>query len=282
LIDQQIGKGFRDAAGYPTRLEGNIMKKFLIGFVLLAVLLPAATAFGYLSDPAVVTWADNFDGQILGTAPNNMTGWTGYTGNYPANWSVVDDGGNQVVATTNSTSTVYQYAWTAGDLGLAGATEQILHFSSKLFSAGPPPGSGQVKTAFHLVNNSGVPIGGWRLTGTGIIPLVWNSAHSSNGSGLVPHLGAEIAWGGNAYRDFDRHWFPATGLLDWYLDGNLVDSWVNADMIGVDATILQWDDGSAHANVVYYDDVKVGIVPEPATLALLVLGALPMLRRRVR
>jgi hypothetical protein len=257
------------------------MKKCLIGFVLLAVLLPAVSAFGYLSDPSVVTWSDNFDGQTLGTAPNNMTGWTGYTGNYPANWTVTSDAGNNVVATTNSGSQVYDYAWTAVDLGLAGATEQILHFQSRLFSAGGVSGAGQVKNAFHLVDNSGNPIGGWRLTAQGIVPLVWNSAHSSNGSGLVPHLGPTIAWPDQAYHDFDMHWFPATGDLDWYLDGNLVDSWINADMMGVDATILQWDDGSAHTNVVYYDDVKVG-TPEPATLGLLLLGLLPMLRRRVR
>ena len=245
----------------------------------LAVVISGGTVLGYPSDPTIVTWQDDFEANAIGTAPNNMIGWTGYTGNFPANWTVTDDGGNKVVATTNSGSTAYDYAWTAGDLGLAGASEQILHFQSRLFFAGTAGGSGQVKTAFTFVDNGGNHIGGWRLTGTGIIPLVWLASHPSNGSGLVPHLGAEIPWPDQAYHDFDMHWFPATGQRDWYLDGVLVDSWTNSLMQGVDATILEWDDGSAHANVIYYDDLKVGI-PEPATLVLLVVGALPMLRRR--
>jgi len=257
------------------------MRKAIVVVAASAVFALAASVFGYASDPSVVTRADNFEANDIGTAPNNMIGWTGYTGNYPANWTVTDDGGNKVVATTNDTSTAYQYAWTAGPLGLVGASEQILHFQSRLFLAGPVGGSGQVKTAFTFVDNSGNHIGGWRLTGTGIIPLVWLASHPSNSSGLVPHLGTEIPWPDQAYHDFDMHWFPATGQRDWYLDGVLVDSWTDPLMQGVDATILEWDDGSAHVNVIYYDDVKVGI-PEPATLAMLVLGALPMLRRRGR
>lgn len=268
------------------------MGKASLIITTLSVCALAGTAFGYLSDPTVVTWSDNFEGQTVGIAPASMTGWTGEGPNQPLGWSVVSDGGNKVVSDTTATSATsgYTYAWTtqtAGDppqlsLGLEPYELQILHFKARQVSAGSA-GQRQVQVAFQFMDTSGNPIGGWRLTGQGYLPICWDGNHSSNGSGNVPHLGTTRVFSDSDYHDYDMHWYKTTGWVEWYFDGTLIDTFNYAARVvdgPVDAAVIQWDNNAAHNDNVYYDDVQAGTVPEPATLALLGLGGVLAIRRR--
>ncbi len=255
----------------------------------LAVAALAGSVFGYASDPTIVTWQDNFDGQTLGVAPYQMTGWTG---DGPKGWSVVDDGGNRVVSDGGATgaSNGYAYAWTSHvadghlSLDLEPYELQILHFTARQAATGTPTGNRQVQIAFQFMDLDGNPIGGWRLTGTGYLPIAWNAEHSSNGSGLVPYLGPETQFPDSTnYHDFDMHWYKTTGQMEWYVDGVLYDSFDYSSRVSggpVDASVIQWDNNAIHADTIYYDDVKAGTIPEPGTLVLLGLGGLLVSRRR--
>ncbi|MBI4578540.1 MAG: PEP-CTERM sorting domain-containing protein [Planctomycetes bacterium] len=79
------------------------------------------------------------------------------------------------------------------------------------------------------------------------------------------------------------HWYKSTGWMEWYFDGVLYDSFdYSARVSGgpVDAAVIEWDNNASHNDEIYYDDVKAGTIPEPATLLLLGLGGLLSLRRR--
>src|SRR5262245_49681141 len=144
------------------------MRGIVLANVILAVACLTGSAFGYLSDPTIVTWQDDFEGAAVGQGPSQMPGWTGSSDNagtqpgpWPNGWQVIDDGGNKVVRDRIATSanSAYTYAWTNSPLGLGLYDLQVLHFKGKLAALGST-GQRQQQVIFQFVDGTGNPIAG--------------------------------------------------------------------------------------------------------------------------
>ncbi len=70
-----------------------------------------------------------------------------------------------------------------------------------------------------------------------------------------------------------------SSTVDFYVDGVLAETEARANSYGFDTVVLG-SDLTANGQQVWVDNVRVEVVPEPATLALLGLGGLALLRRR--
>ena len=240
--------------------------------IVLAVMTTVILMYGVTAQAAFVAISDNFDSYALGSWP---TGWT-------ANANAVSDPAmNNVVADpTNPANHVFRlYGTTTGSWG------------ANAFKAFDFPESYTV----HLAVRNGSEVAG----------------------GVQPYRASfEMRHG----TDWPAWTNPSRRLLSFAIDGNIVtgdgrvlqtyvtDRWydvaVQYDRVGTDLTIQYWIDGvnkgvsnitvsdltvelsldhvglTAIQGSAYFDDLS--IVPEPATLGLLLIGGLALLRRKRR
>jgi len=227
------------------------MRNLRVVVVLLAIA-------GVSSVASASLFVDNFEAYAAGSALHGQGGWKGWD-NDPA-W-----GAPASNAQANSGSISAEIAGDADlvhEFNLAGG---ILELSAMQYI--PDGAAGQ--SFFLLLNtyNDGGPYD-WSVQ--------WNC--DMDAGQIISNFGgdatANIVYG---------QWVEMKFVID--LDGNTVDEYYNGTLLSTH----EWDDtGNATlgcidlfanaASPIYYDDVTV--VPEPATLSLLCLGGLALIRKR--
>ena len=220
--------------------------------------LPLAMAMT-LSTHAAVT--DNFDGYLLGSDLHGQGNWTGWDSN-PTAGGIVSD--------------AYAYSGTQS-VNISGGSDRVDTFSG-IFG-----GSWSFSIMQYIPTIS---------TGTSFVILMNQYNDGALGakswSSQVEYdmaLG-EVRSGGNTLTMVKGAWVEsrfwinlATNTVHEYYNGELIRTGPWQDGNGLDE--LQAVDLYANnADPVYYDNLSVTQVPEPATLTILALGGLGVLRRR--
>lgn len=186
----------------------------------------------------------------------------------PENKIMVWDGGQAVRLKGTSGSAEDSTAVTAGSFDDQSAGKlQTLSFTLQSDT------SNQSDVGFHTyiyLWAAGDEIGRWYGQSNGMTPRV---------GGVVGSSSVDIT-DGNVH-EFAITYDPVTGLTQWLHNGT--EQWSHTGTTGLAADYILVEDKSRDGNDwIWMDDVVVGEVPEPATLSLLVLGSLGLLRRRKR
>ena len=213
---------------------------------------------GVSSAASASLFMDDFEAYAPGSALHGQGGWKGWDNDSawgaPASNAVANSGSISAEIAGNA-DLVHEFA-------LAG---EIVEFSAMQYI--PDGGTGQ--SFFLLLNqyNDGGPYD-WSVQlnfdlGTGIVTSDFGGAATAN-----------IVYG---------QWVELKFDID--LDGNTIDEYYNGTLLSTH----EWDDTGNNtlqaidlfangASPIYYDDITV--VPEPATLSLLCLGGLALIRKR--
>jgi hypothetical protein len=216
---------------------------------LVAVCLPVAASAVYL---------ETFDAYAPGSQLHGQGGWIGWGG---------DPGAGALVSNAQSLSA-------GNSVAVTGATDVTHWFSGYT--------SGQFR------------ISGWQYipssSTTGTTYWIWLNIGEANWSiqtwfdlsdGIVMS-----DYGTSATLPIVRdQWVELSAVVD--LDANTVSEYYNGTLltvhawqVGGAAAIAQVDLYANGAHVVYYDNIAISLIPEPAALSLLALGALALARRR--
>lgn len=217
--------------------------------VLVAGCLPLVASAVYL---------ETFDAYAPGSQLHGQGGWVGWGG---------DPGAGALVSNAQS--------FTPGNsVAVVGATDITRWFSGYT--------SGQYR------------LSGWQYipssSTTGLPYWIWLNIGEANWSiqtwfNLSDNV-VQSDYGLSATLPLVRdQWVELSALVD--LDANTVTEYYNGTLltvhdwqVGGAAAIAQVDLYANGANVVYYDNIAISLIPEPAALSLLALGALAIPRRR--
>jgi hypothetical protein len=255
-----------------------MFKHATVGRVVMVALVSMLAANVAMATPIVTTtwFSDSFDSYTNNTRLRLCDTWNATAGSFsstgPENY-VLNNGGMQYSSpeavrlrgtSSNGTSSYALHAVT----GVAGQL-QILDFKIKAEDTGNP--SVADHAGIFMLDASGNAIAGW----------VGNEARmKSKYTNPAGGEGVAFALTDTSYHDFMVAYDPVTGTTDWYADGNLLTTYVQATGRTVANVIIQdvFPTGAGTDNHLWLDDLVVG-APEPATLVLL-LAAVPLLRRR--
>ena len=230
---------------------GYVMRNVKVVVVLLAIL-------GVSSVASAALFVDDFEGYAAGSALHGQGGWKGWD-NTPGAGAPASN----VQASSGAISAeIAGGADLVHEFGLAGG---VLEMSVMQYIP-----SGSTGNSFFLLLNT-YNDGG---------PYDWSVQLNCDLAGGV--ITSDFGAGATANIVYDQ-WVKVKFDID--LDGNTIDEYYNGTLLATH----QWDDtGNAtlgcidlfanNASAIYYDDVT--IVPEPATLSLLCLGGLALIRRR--
>ena len=226
----------------------------------LRVVVVVLAIVGVSSIASASDFMDDFESYAAGSALHGQGGWKGWD-NDPA-WSA-------------SASDAQAYSGTIS-VDISGDADLVHEFDpaggSWEVSAMQYVPSGATGTSYFLLLNT-YNDGG---------PYDWSIQMACDlGAGIMT---SDFGAGATAAILYDQ-WVQLKFNID--LDGNTVDEYYNGTLLSTHV----WDDtGNATlgcidlyaggASSVYYDDITV--VPEPATLSLLCLGGLALIRRRKR
>lgn len=146
-------------------------------------------------------------------------------------------------------------------------------------------GAGGSSSVFEFVGDGGDIA---RLAGVNATEF---ALQGGDGSGGYTQVGLLVAISEDVLHTLTLHYKAATETLDFYIDDDLS----RADFIGrKDVTAGTGDTskytvngvflrgGSSSTRVDIYDNVRIGVVPEPASLALIAIGGTVILARRKR
>lgn len=233
----------------------------------LAILAVVAT----FAAAANAQWSDNFDSYANGTLLHNVGGWTGW-GNSAAAAALVSNA--QASSLPHSVDIVG-----GADLvqEFSGATSGVWSFSGELYI--PTAFTG---TTWFIMMNTYTAAGGGG--GNWSMQMQFNST-----TGMITNLGGSNNTVTQTQVPFIRgQWVPFSVFID--LDTNTHTGTYNSQEVvtgpwygapGV-AAIANIDLYANNATSVYYDNLSLQVVPEPATFVALGIGlaGLVALRRR--
>lgn len=233
----------------------------------------APTALLDPSSPGLsMSWDDSTDPGAIDPAPNDYGRFRAQ-----ANRSVV---GGQLASTNNG--------YLRMNLTLPTSTDRATMSTSQdwVFSVEWTKGTGTYGNVFELA--AGTP------SGTGGPPDDMIKLHMPTGSSDF------VLQGGNGGVDWvdlatvpgssivegetyllTVHYEAADGLLDFWVDDDLIAEDVAGKVAAYDLSHVQLAGGASHNNSDTYDNMRIGLlVPEPASLALVALGGLAIVARR--
>ncbi len=229
------------------------MRNLRIVVVVLAIV-------GVSSIASASVYTEDFDSYAAGSAMHGQGGWKG--------WDNVPGAGAPV-------STAYAYSGT-NSVEIIGSADLVHEFDQAggqwEFSAMQYIPDGTTGTTYFLLLNT-YNDGG---------PYDWSVQLAYNlDTGI---LTSDFGGGATAPIAYEQ-WVELKFNID--LDGNTVDEYYNGALLSTHV----WDDNvhgtlgcidlyGNNASSVYYDNISV--VPEPATLSLLCLGGLALIRKRNR
>lgn len=261
------------------------MKKIITIFVVLTLSLPSL---------ATVTVYNSFD---AGMGPDSVTpaGAVAFWGTGGGPTSSIDTVTKKFGAGSLQTATTW-HMYTDGGGGFQNAVSQSAGTMEMWVAPNWNSGSGQSQVIALLGANFDYPysfIPGIHLT---YIGGDWMTAWYKGASGGSVELQTNVSWTAGSWHHLAVTWDPTT--VAFYMDGSLVSSAANpsvGDFLGLDnlylggpaSDVRTWDgwidDFAISDNVKYSGatyDVPTGPVPEPATVCLLGLGGLILLKRR--
>ncbi|HOJ73180.1 MAG TPA: hypothetical protein PLV57_02600 [Phycisphaerae bacterium] len=201
-------------------------------------------------------WVD-LSGTVVPTLSNEQNTTPGGTYSLKVQGNTIGNSMNALDRNLDAATAVNWYVeWSFFDTG---ATREYLQIRS--YSEGGSSGALQQLISFGVYNAR--------------VDLTVYNARVTNGG---------VGWTNTTIRRVPNVWHTMrveqdeAGNLKFFIDGQLGLETTTTSIYGITSLRV----GSALTNggaAVYFDDIKVGIVPEPATLALLLCG-LPFLRRR--
>lgn len=225
------------------------MRKVILGLILALVATPAFGAY-YLA--------------------GDFNGWDG------AGTALTDMGSGIWQTTLNDVGGRHEFKVTIGDWS------QNWPGSGNSWFFGD--GSGNVTITFNANDIQDGWRGNWGRMGTSTDPGAWTAVGDWQGWDNANPATAMVAQGGGIYAyeqvvPAGTHWYKAVVTGSWDGIGN--------DFRGINADNVQFDTTPGNELARFYVDaltgiVKVEVVPEPATLGLILLGGLGLLRRRTR
>lgn len=205
-------------------------------------------------------WSDNFDSYANGTQLHGLNGWVGWDNSA---------GAGALVSNVQSASPSNSVDISGGsDLvqQFTGATNGFWTFSGKVYIPGNFTGSSYF-IMLNTYNHNG--------------PYDWSvQTHFDSATGLAvdDYTGNSVAYVTDQWLDFSVDIDLDNDTREMKLDGNSlgVTAWKTGANSAVNIGAI--DLFANGASAVYYDDLQ--LVPEPATMSVLALGALALVRRR--
>ncbi len=212
------------------------------------------------------------------------------------------EGGTNNVANLQQNSTTIVTRYSYRPMTSATGLDQYARYSFRVrsdmttdsgYSASARASSG----ASNVYSSNGVP--GWDVSNLKLRPHVQPSWDTGYTTADPEWIGPEVDISDHLWHTMDIVYDLLTGEAEWYKDGAVIGTLPND--LSLQAYFLgrpldyfefwQYNDGTigttagntTNAQAVMFDDLKTygGVpIPEPATMILLGLGALPLLRRR--
>lgn len=230
-----------------------------------------------------------------------------WSNDFLAQFRGLKEGGTNNVANVQQNSTTNQVRTSYRPMTSAVGADEYARYSFRVNSqmgTAESAYSSSVRGSYNplsgdtMYGSNGVP--GWDVSNTKMRPHVqpsWDTGYTT----VEPEwIGPEVSINDGLWHTMDIVYNLNTGEAEWYKDGSMVaalpnDLALQAYFLGRPLDYVefwQYNDGSfalptagnsSNAPAIMLDDLRTygGVpVPEPATVLLLSLGALPLLRRR--